>query len=90
MAIKGGAPRPGRRSSCLWTLLTKGNERLFDPTLSRAKTSNGSKSTGRRRPRSVPRSSRERKYYSGEGPNWRLRVLSGEKNFQVQPIPTHL
>ena len=39
MAIKGGAPRSGPRAKRLWTPLTKGNGRLFDPTLSRARTS---------------------------------------------------
>ena len=90
MAIKGGTPRPGPRAKCLWTPLTKGNGRLFDPTLSRARTSSGRKSRGRRTPRSVPRSSRERKCYSGECPNWRPRVIGGEENFHIQLIPTHL
>ena len=35
-------------------------------------------------------SSRERKYCSGECPNQRLRVISGEKNNHIRPIPTHL
>ena len=87
MAITGGAPRPGRRAKRLWTPLTKGNERLFDPTLSRTRTSDGRKSRERRRPRSVPRSSRKRKCYSGECPNRRLRVISGKKNFH--PANTH-
>ena len=63
---------------------------LVDPTLSQARTSNGRKSRGRRRPRSVPSSSRERKYCSGKCQNQRLRVISGEKIFQIRPIPTHL
>ena len=32
----------------------------------------------------------ERKYCSGECPNQRLRVISGEKNFHTRPIHTHL
>ena len=34
---------------------------------------------GRRRPRSVPRSNREKKCCSGKSPNQRLRLTSGEK-----------
>ena len=54
------------RSAPLWTPSTKGNKRSSDPTLSQVRTSNGRKSKGRRRSRSVPRSSRERKCCSEE------------------------
>ena len=80
----------GLASETLVDPFDEGNGRLFDPTLSRARTSNCRKSRGQKRPRSVPRSSRERKCYSGECPNRRLRVISGEENFHIQPIPTHL
>ena len=72
------------------TPLTKENERLFDPTLSRARISSGRKLRGRRRPRNVPRSSRERKCYSRECPNRRPRVIGGEDKIHIQLIPTHL
>ena len=65
---------------------TNGIERLFEPTLSRARTSNGRKSRGQRRPRSVPRSSLEKRYCSGEFANQRPRVISGEKIFHTRPI----
>ena len=79
MAIKSEVPRPDRRARRLWTPSTKGNERSSDPTLSQANISNGRKSKGRGRPRSVPRSNREKKCCSGECPNQRLRVISREK-----------
>ena len=52
------------------------SETLVDP-FDQARTSSGRKSRGRRRPRSVPRSSRERKCYSRECPNRRPRVIRG-------------
>ena len=88
MAIKGGAPRPEPRAKRFWTPLTKGNGRSFDPTLSRARTSSGRKLRGRRRPRSVLRSSRERKCYSRECPNRRPRVIGGGEKIHIQLIPT--
>ena len=87
---QGRSARPGRRMRRSWTPLTKGNEHLFDPILSQARTSNGRKSRGKRRPRSVPRSSLERKYCSEECPNQRLRVISREKIFHNRPIHTFL
>ena len=54
-------------------------EKSSDPTLSQARTSNGRKSRGRRRPRSVPRSNREKKCCSAECQNPRLRAMTGEK-----------
>ena len=66
---QGQSAEAKQASETLVVPFTKGNERLFDPTLSRARTSDGRKSRGRRRPRSVPRSSRESKYCSGECPN---------------------
>ena len=61
IATKSEVPRPDRRARRLWTPSTKGNERSSDPTLSQANISNGRKSKGRGRPRSVPRSNREKK-----------------------------
>ena len=90
MAIKGKAPKPEPRAKRLWTPLTKENGRLFDPTLSQARTSSGRKSRGRRRPRSVLRSSRDRKCYSKECPNRRPRVIGGGENIHIRLIPTHL
>ena len=63
---QGRSAEAGTRAKRLWTPLTEENGRLFDPTLSRARTSSGRKLRGRRRPRSVPRSSRKRKCYSGD------------------------
>ena len=60
-------------------------ERLFDPILCRARTSDGRKSRGPRRPRSVPRSSRERKCYPGECPNRRL--MSKSRTFTPSQYP---
>ena len=68
----------------------EGERKLFDPTLSRARTSSGRKLRGRRRPRSVPRSSRERKCYSRECPNRRPRVIGGGGKIHIQLIPTRL
>ena len=59
---------------------TKGKKRSSDPTLSQVRTSNGKKSKGRKRPRSVPRSKREKKRCSEQCPNRRLRLISEEKN----------
>ena len=87
---QGRSAAVGPASEALGTPSTKRNKRSSDPTLSQVRTSNGRKSKGRKRPRSVPRSSRERKCCSGECPNQRLRVISGEKNFHIRPIPTHL
>ena len=80
----------GTASETLVDSLTRKNRRSFDPTLSRARTSSGRKSRGRRRPRSVPRSSRERKFYSRECPNRRPRVAGGRGNTHIRLVPTHL
>ena len=80
----------GPGSEALVDPFDEGERTLIRPDLSLARTSNGRKSRGQRRPRSVPRSSLERKYCSGECPNQRLRVISGENVFHTRPIHTHL
>ena len=87
---QGRSAEAGPASETLVDPMTNENRRLFDPTLSRARTSSGRRLRGRRRPRSVPRSIRERKCFSGECPNWRPRVIGGEENFHIQLTPTHL
>ena len=70
--------------------LTKGSERSFDPTLSQTRSSNGRKSRGQRRPRSVPRSNLGRKCCTGECPNQRLRAINVETNIHIRQVHTHL
>ena len=90
MALKGGAPRPGLRAKRWRIPLTKRSERSFDPTLSQTRSSNGRKSRGQRRPRSVPRSNLGRKCCTGECPNQRLRAINGERNLHIRQVHTHL
>ena len=77
---QGRSAEVGPASEALMDPFDAGNKRSSDPTLSQARTSNGRNSTGRRRSRSVPRSKLEKKCCSGDCPNQRLRVISGEKN----------
>ena len=80
----------GTASETLVDPFDEENRRSFDPTLSRARTSSGRKSRGQRRPRSVPRSSRERKYYSRGCPNRRPKVTGGGEITHIRLVPTHL
>ena len=87
---QGRSAEAGPASETLVDPFDEGERTLIRPVLSRARTSSGWKLRGRRRPRSVPRSSRERNCYSGEYPNRRPRVIGGEENLHIQLIPTHL
>ena len=72
---QGRSAEAGPASELLVDPFDEGKRTLIRPDLSRARTSSGRKLRGRRRPRSVPRSSRERKCYSGECPIRRPRVI---------------
>ena len=87
---QGRSAEAGTASETLVDPFDEGDRRSFDPNLSRAKTSSGRKSRGQRRPRSVPRSSRERKYYSKGCPNRRPKVTGGGGNTHIRLVPTHL
>ena len=68
----------GPESEALVDPFDEGNKHSSDQTLSQVRTSNGKKSKGRKRPRTFPRSNREKKCCSEERPNRRLRLISGE------------
>ena len=77
----------GQASETLTDPFDKGEQTLIRPDYhhhadlkSQARILNGRKLKERRRSRSVPRSTREKNYCSGECPNQRLGVTSGEKN----------
>ena len=77
---QGRSAEVGPASEALADSSTKGIKRSSDPTLSQVRISNGKKSKGRKRPRSVPRLSREKKCCSVECPNQRLRLIREKNN----------
>ena len=80
----------GTASETLVDPFDEGERTLIRPDFEPSEDLSGRKSRGRRRPRSVPRSSRERKCYSRECPNRSPRVIGGGENIHIRLIPTHL
>ena len=87
---QGRSAEAGPASETLVDPFDEGERTLIRPDIEPSEDLERRKLRGRRRPRSVPRSSRERKCYSRECLNWRPRVTGGEENFHIQLIPTHL
>ena len=73
----GRSAEAGPASEALMDPFDEAEQTLIRPDFEPGK---GRKSKGRRRPRSVPRSNREKRCCSGEFPNQRPRVISGENN----------
>ena len=87
---QGRSAEAGPASETLVDPFDEGERTLIRPDCEPSEDLSGRKLKGWRRPRSVPRSSRERKCCLGECPNRRPRVIGGGENFHIQLIPTHL